>query len=264
MTVSSLWHCRPELVMDLSAMRQEKTSTVEGRNEITHEVCSVKPLLLITPRGTGNSEQLRFIKKLESIQESSGRKFYSESDVRTGPADGTEWSQGLRTHVREITNSIREWREGRKWRKNRLDRRELNRAVLVGFVASLVNEGSLLPGGVGVSGVSGPQEQPPREELCAVSHVDHFDNISGEWLRPDLVKTARSEEMEEVRKHQVYEKVDLEQCYNSTGRGPIGTRWVDTNKGDSVHLEYRSRLVAQEINTYKREDLFAATSPTGS
>ena len=67
--------------------------------------------------------------------------------------------------------------------------------------------------------------------------------------------------MAEVRKHRVYEKVDLDKCYQSTGKGPIGVRWVDTNKGDSVHPEYRSRLVAQEINTYKREDLFAATPP---
>ena len=42
---------------------------------------------------------------------------------------------------------------------------------------------------------------------------------------------------------------------------PSGYVGVDVNKGDSVHPEYRSRLVAQEINTGKREDLFAATPP---
>ena len=42
---------------------------------------------------------------------------------------------------------------------------------------------------------------------------------------------------------------------------PIGTRWVDINKGDTVHPEFRSRLVAQEIKLDKREDLFAATPP---
>ena len=47
----------------------------------------------------------------------------------------------------------------------------------------------------------------------------------------------------------------------ATGKKIITTRWVDTNKGDSVHPEYRSRLVAQEINTYKKENLFAATPP---
>ena len=89
----------------------------------------------------------------------------------------------------------------------------------------------------------------------------YYDNISGEWLNPDMVREARKEEMAEVRKHRVYEKVDTAECYERTGKAPIGTRWVDVNKGDSVHPEYRSRLVAQEINTNRREDLFAATPP---
>ena len=38
-------------------------------------------------------------------------------------------------------------------------------------------------------------------------------------------------------------------------------RWVDINKGDDEKPEYRSRLVAKEINREKREDLFAATPP---
>lgn len=80
-------------------------------------------------------------------------------------------------------------------------------------------------------------------------------------MDPELVRQARKEEFEEIRKHHVYEKVDVTQCYNSTGKGPIGTKWVDINKGDSVHPEYRSRLVAQEIKVNKREDLFAATPP---
>ena len=36
---------------------------------------------------------------------------------------------------------------------------------------------------------------------------------------------------------------------------------MDINKGDSENPNYRSRLVAREINTHKREDLFAATPP---
>ena len=36
---------------------------------------------------------------------------------------------------------------------------------------------------------------------------------------------------------------------------------MDVNKGDETKPEYRSRLVAKEINTSKREDLFAATPP---
>ena len=89
----------------------------------------------------------------------------------------------------------------------------------------------------------------------------YFDNISGEELKGDMVREARREEMLEVKKHNVYEKVSFEECWRVTGKPPIGTRWVDVNKGDTVHPEYRSRLVAQEIKTDKREDLFAATPP---
>ena len=43
--------------------------------------------------------------------------------------------------------------------------------------------------------------------------------------------------------------------------GSISVRWIDINKGDSQNLNYRFRLVAREINTNKRDDLFAATPP---
>ena len=50
-------------------------------------------------------------------------------------------------------------------------------------------------------------------------------------------------------------------CWDETGKEPIGTRWVDVNSGDEVNPDYRSRLVAQEIQRDRREDLFAATPP---
>ena len=88
-----------------------------------------------------------------------------------------------------------------------------------------------------------------------------YDNISGEWLDAELVRTARKEEMAEVKKHRVHEEVNIRECDGRTGKAPIGTRWVDINKGDSVHPGYRSRLVAQEVNARRCEDLFAATPP---
>ena len=42
---------------------------------------------------------------------------------------------------------------------------------------------------------------------------------------------------------------------------PIGTRWVDTNKGDKANPKIRSRLVAQELNRSKMPELCAATPP---
>ena len=67
--------------------------------------------------------------------------------------------------------------------------------------------------------------------------------------------------MGEVKKHGVYKKVPIQECWDTTGKKPIGVRWVDVNKGDKVNPDYRSRLVAKEINRKKREDLFAATPP---
>ena len=72
---------------------------------------------------------------------------------------------------------------------------------------------------------------------------------------------ARSEEMKELVKHNVYNKVPLSKCWEATGKAPIRVRWVDVNKGDKIHPDYRSRLVAKEIKIGKREDLFAATPP---
>ena len=69
------------------------------------------------------------------------------------------------------------------------------------------------------------------------------------------------EELGELAKHGVYEKVPVTECWNKTGQPPIGTRWVDVNTGDEPNPEYRSRLVAQELNTQKTQDLFAATPP---
>ena len=64
--------------------------------------------------------------------------------------------------------------------------------------------------------------------------------MSGERLDPEGVRKAREEEMQEVYKHDLYNKVKIEECRNETGRDPIGTRWVDINKGDNQNPEYRS------------------------
>ena len=86
-----------------------------------------------------------------------------------------------------------------------------------------------------------------------------WDEVSGESLDKEGVKKAIYEEMLKLRKHDVYIFVPEEECWRVTGQGPIGTKWVDVNKGDKINPEYRSRLVAKAIKTDKRNDLFAAT-----
>ena len=80
-------------------------------------------------------------------------------------------------------------------------------------------------------------------------------------MDPVLVRKAREEEMQFVKKHAVYEKVPMSQCWKETGKNPIKTGWADTNKGTSECPNMRSRWVAKEYNTGPRPDLFSATSP---
>jgi len=94
------------------------------------------------------------------------------------------------------------------------------------------------------------------------SNEEFYDDMSGKKLDPILVRAARAEEISQgIRKYEVYRKVPISEAIRVTGKKPIGTRWVDVNKGDEVNPEYRSRLVAKEIKVSKREDLFAATPP---
>ncbi len=57
--------------------------------------------------------------------------------------------------------------------------------------------------------------------------------------------------METVRKHEVYEKVPLEECWSVTGRATVGVKWVDAKKGDKEKPEYRCRLLAKQIKKDK-------------
>ena len=89
-----------------------------------------------------------------------------------------------------------------------------------------------------------------------------WDDVSGAQLDPKAVRKARSEEVDYVHKMKLYSKVPIAECYHTTHKAPISVRWIDINKGDTECPNYRSRLVAREINTYKRDHLFAVTPST--
>ena len=72
---------------------------------------------------------------------------------------------------------------------------------------------------------------------------------------------ARLDEIKQLHAHDVYDKVPLAECQQSIGQAPVKVKWVDFGKGDNVNHEYRSRLVAKEIEMDKRLDLFVATPP---
>ena len=72
----------------------------------------------------------------------------------------------------------------------------------------------------------------------------YWDDMSGEPLDTGPAKEARAEEIREVHRMGVYIEVSLEECIRETGKAPVGTRWVDVNKGDAKNPKVRSRLVA--------------------
>ena len=67
------------------------------------------------------------------------------------------------------------------------------------------------------------------------SYGGYHDDMSGGRLDPAAVIKAREEEMSFIRSYNVYVKVPVEESYRETGKGPVSTKWLDTNKGDSVH-----------------------------
>ena len=86
---------------------------------------------------------------------------------------------------------------------------------------------------------------------------EYIDDMSGQHLERDLVRAACKEEMDKLSEHEVYTKRPIAECVEATGKKPIGSKWIDTNKGDKLSPTYRSRLVAKEI---KRTQLRQARS----
>ena len=106
-----------------------------------------------------------------------------------------------------------------------------------------------------------PNESDKNEADWKFEMVELFKAGEITKARKLVCASARAEEMEEVRKHQVWMKVPVKECWDMSRKKPVATRWLDINKGDSVNPEYRSRLVAKDFKDSKREDLFAATPP---
>ena len=85
-----------------------------------------------------------------------------------------------------------------------------------------------------------------------------YDDVTYAALPADLVKRARMEEIEYVRKMGVYTMVPRSEA---AGKKVIKLRWIDVNKMDAQNPLIRSRVVAKEFNDGVDPDLFAATPP---
>ena len=112
-----------------------------------------------------------------------------------------------------------------------------------------------------IMGATGGTTDDPSRELHEDDRREAFDDTSGAPLVPAMVAAARREEIEYFKQMKVYRKVHRDECWKATGKGPIQVRWVDINKGDDAHPNYRSRLVAKEFKTDVRPDLYAPTPP---
>ena len=73
-----------------------------------------------------------------------------------------------------------------------------------------------------------------------------FDDAKGGPLPLPLVREEWKVEMQFVKDRDIYEYRPTSECLAKTGRPPIGTKWVDMNKGDDDEPFVRSRLVAME------------------
>ena len=133
---------------------------------------------------------------------------------------------------------------------------KLVQAIAKGIRAQLVLDGELQA----IGSVAGPDPHeepnfedhhyetlPTASELYVKTPV--IDANTGAELDPEKVAKARLTELEWVKKQAVYCKVDETVCWQETGRAPITLKWIDRNKGDNIHENYRSRLVVREVKS---------------
>ena len=133
--------------------------------------------------------------------------------------------------------------------------RGLCEAILRGLRNQLIQDGNM-----NMDGTLAPVLH--EEDRMSDDRWDEFyDDISGLPLSSNGVREARKEEMRIFNTFPVYTKVPIDEAWTVTGKGPIGTRWLDINKGDEDSPELRSRLVGQEFNRGRDDLMFAATPP---
>ena len=104
-------------------------------------------------------------------------------------------------------------------------------------------------------------ETTELNNVAPVGEWAAFDDLKGQQLDPDMVRAARAEEMKFLWDREVYEVVPVSECVETTGRRPLGLKWIDTNKGTQEAPKYRSRLVATEVRPKDKDPTFSATPP---
>ena len=106
-----------------------------------------------------------------------------------------------------------------------------------------------------------PHEQEALDKWYADGAKEFWDDISGKSLPPGLVQSARKEEIDFMQSWNVWREVPVAESWSATGKGPLGGRWVDVNKGDDQNPDVRCRWVAKDIAFTKTDEFFAAMPP---
>ena len=135
--------------------------------------------------------------------------------------------------------------------------KKLCKTILKGMREQMEQDGRVDKNEVGISGQWELDGVFAMEEMAGVIK----DDVTGQPLLVELVREARKREMEFFVEKKVYKKVPKGTAKAVSGKNPIPVRWVDVNKGDDVHPEYRSRLVAKHIRHKGVEAVFAAMPP---
>ena len=182
--------------------------------------------------GTVDGRVVRFISNSAGVLQRIDEEVARSSGVRDGIT-------GNRKH--ELCRAVR---QGASWsiedRRRRIDR--VAREAVYKF-------GKVPPAGSDAS------------VLSLTTDGQFWDDAKGGMLDPRLVTFVRQEEVRFVKGRQVYDKVPWETAIQRTGRLPIRTRWVDTNKGTEEAFEYRSRWVAQKFRRGADAAFYVATPP---
>ena len=162
---------------------------------------------------------------------------------------------------------------GRRARMAAIYHFKLCKAILVGFRNQMVKDNRCKSGFVGLTESFEDEPDPllhigmTEAEVCSMqeSGGEEFrDDVTGQLLRPDLVREARRKELEYFAAKGVWVKRPIAEAREKCGKPPITIKWVDTNKGDDLVPNIRSRLVAREIRRHGEEAIFAPTPPLES
>ena len=94
---------------------------------------------------------------------------------------------------------------------------ELCFKIITGLLRQMKRDGRISEGGIGM--------------VMAEDEAHAWDDVTGEELNGAMVKAARKEEIELMKKRPIWGLAPIEECWETTNKAPVSVRWVDTNKG---------------------------------